>query len=1090
MSEQESKLPLLDDLPAPVDGDKFHHGVYASTLRDVLLSNRPGISVGLFGQWGYGKSTTVDQLEAALGGDATVVVFNAWKTRGDSLRKQLLLAILEKIDRDEADRYKEILGVPDVKKALERQEQARKKGTIKAFIEAVRDSWIDPVQKKTLQAIAIVATVLIVLMALLNWKLPNVYQIVESAILALAVSAVGISVAVLWKKYLTVIGVPEAMSESQVLQYPEHFRDAFERQIKRYCCEQKRRLVVVVDDLDRCEASSVVEALSAIRQFADQEKLLGKEAATKPGPGCQFLVPCDEQQVVLALEADGHYTKRNGDRYHNYETELLRKFFDVVIRMDQFLPDSLAAYAESEAKSIGLAPDAAREFIDLVNPVNPREVKKLLNSYRLARVTLARRQEQRLLPGNAGMPELERTLMVLVALREASPRAYDEVCKRPSLLHEYHDDEKKAQCPEALKAVSGILERAGRISQITAEYLIWGQYEPELMGRENGGAFALAFRRHDHDRFKELLTASNDDDRRALRTWILNRMGRESTVSRLRGDISMFVDYGHQGAAEQKFIAPCLDKTCNEHPSQINEVLDDFPRFDELRFVIEGTADGTKKAILDAVLANFLGDPDKRDRELGFLFSAIALLDDGGRKRFIQWLSKTAKDSKDADHDAFVQRVFNAAQPHKDQCVGIAPAVGVLLAQKQEWMDDPDEATKGAPEKWARSQLVTMLIGNDSRSAWSAIEAMFGPQGQLATPTQLHKPPPGAKPAWRAVGDLAKVIERDKATQLFIHARKWLTPQGETAGARVVLDAIAPVLPHIEPSDTQELGDYLAKLIWAKPGDLWLLDYIGKKPRGKEKVASWTSLADRTFQQLAGTMRSAAALNDPQKQILAKIGELGWEVADAADGLLGYKIQQLPPNGNTQQIEAWTSVLAPLLGESHGNSAEAVRNLLKNRQSISEALQAGADVLWAKDIDSDDATVIANMCVALGNQMSTHEPTLSRIMGAAGSGRIVEICVELLNDDLNWMKGRAALLAFVARHSSLADKAVQQKYQGKLKRMIISDDDSVVMQGMSALDHCSSIDQDVMKEVALRENSDNQQISELATSIKAKKILK
>jgi len=111
-------------------------------------------------------------------------------------------------------------------------------------------------------------------------------------------------------------------------------------------------------------------------------------------------------------------------------------------------------------------------------------------------------------------------------------------------------------------------------------------------------------------------------------------------------------------------------------------------------------------------------------------------------------------------------------------------------------------------------------------------------------------------------------------------------------------------------------------------------------------------------------------------------------------------------------------------------------------------------------------------------------------MGAAGSGRIVEICVELLNDDLNWMKGRAALLAFVARHSSLADKAVQQKYQGKLKRMIISDDDSVVMQGMSALDHCSSIDQDVMKEVALRENSDNQQISELATSIKAKKILK
>jgi len=1090
MSEQTDKLRLLDDLPAAIDGDKFHHSMYSNTLRDVLLSNRPGISVGLFGQWGYGKSTTVDQLEESLHDKATVVVFNAWKTRGDSLRKQLLLAILEKVDPAEAARYKEVLGIPDVKKALARQEKASTGGFLAGLLDAIRECWKDPTHKRVLQTVSVLVSILIIIMALLSWKLPTVYQVLESTILALAVSAVGISMALLWKKYLTVIGVPEATSESQLLQYPEHFRDAFERQIKRHCCEQKHRLVIVIDDLDRCEASAVVEALSAIRQFADQEMLLGKEAAQKPGPGCQFLVPCDERQVVLALEADGHYTKRNGDRYHNYETELLRKFFDVVIRMDQFLPDCLAAYAKSEAASIGLADAAAGEFIDLVNPINPREVKKLLNSYKLALVTLARRQEARLLPASADMPELERTLMVLTALRESSPRAYDDICKRPSLLHEYRDDEKKEQCPETLKDVSGIIERSGRISQITAEYLIYGQYEPELMGCENGGALALAFKRHNHDRFKELLGTSKADDRKVLQLWLLNKISCVSTVSRLRGDISMFVDYGHQGEIERDFVVPCIEKACNVHPGLIREVLDDFPRFDELRFVMDGVDNTTQKTILDEVLANFLQDPEKRNRELSFLLSSAQLLDEPAKKNFSRWLEKSAAETKDAEQDAFVQRVFGAAQPYKEQCNGLAPSVGIILAQKQMWTDDIDEAAKDQFDRWSRSQLVTILIGKDSAAAWKAITSIFNPQGQLATPIQIHVAPHGVKPAWRTAKELTKIINNDMASELFSYVKEWLSLQVETGAARIVLDTILPILPYLEPAELEEFSGYLAKFVWDKPENFeFLADYVGKKPRGKSKAESWTILSTKVFQHFSGQLRAINVLNDPQRLLLEKISALGWNVDTATDKLLESKIQQLPPNGNTQQIEVWADCFTPLLRTERQHSSAAIRNLLKNRQSIFRAIRVALVVLWEDGIKSEDATSIGNICVEKSNVLPKHEDVLSRVMVLTGSERVIEVCVEKLKDNSTWLQAQATLLEFVAKYSSVAAKDIQQKYQSKLKRLLVSDDVSAVLAGLTALNKCEAIEGSVKKEVTLKESSDNEQIAELAKSILAKAAL-
>src|SRR5438445_10774252 len=98
-----TKLVLLDDSPAGADGPgsvAFSHDLYADILRDVMLCNRPGICVGFFARWGQGKSTVINLLKSALSSKATVAAFNAYQARGDSVRRQMLLAILNQIDPD------------------------------------------------------------------------------------------------------------------------------------------------------------------------------------------------------------------------------------------------------------------------------------------------------------------------------------------------------------------------------------------------------------------------------------------------------------------------------------------------------------------------------------------------------------------------------------------------------------------------------------------------------------------------------------------------------------------------------------------------------------------------------------------------------------------------------------------------------------------------------------------------------------------------------------------------------------------------------------------------------------------------------
>jgi len=78
--------------------DSFHHKAYAETLVKLIESNKPPLSIGLFGPWGIGKSTILNIVCSLLENKNFICVyFNAWKFAGDSFRRQFLLNAIEKL---------------------------------------------------------------------------------------------------------------------------------------------------------------------------------------------------------------------------------------------------------------------------------------------------------------------------------------------------------------------------------------------------------------------------------------------------------------------------------------------------------------------------------------------------------------------------------------------------------------------------------------------------------------------------------------------------------------------------------------------------------------------------------------------------------------------------------------------------------------------------------------------------------------------------------------------------------------------------------------------------------------------------------
>ncbi len=370
-------IQLIDDVPCFSDEstssrtDAFHHSAIADVLKDIIDSNSAK-TIGLYGSWGIGKSSIVNMLKNKLDeARYCFTIFNAWKYSGDSFRREFLLEVAHSLLLDN-DKHDDV--IEELKRLNYAKTYERKAGvTITDFLKHIRGrsglvqmmTVFDVDSKGLLQqiifqpagAFAMLVTLICIIVSLVFFALFPDNAVVRS--ISLPVLVLGI-VKLMLPRVETIFAPKEIEVYDAKLIFPEQFYSEFISLIKTYASD--RKIVVVVDDLDRCDADTIKDILVTLKTFIGNSE-------------CSFIVPIDDQAVVSALIA-----RAGMDTKYGYEQ--LRKYFSITVRIPAIYPSDLYDFARTIAKECGVAPEVA--FIgSLGNCVDARKIKHFINMYKI-----------------------------------------------------------------------------------------------------------------------------------------------------------------------------------------------------------------------------------------------------------------------------------------------------------------------------------------------------------------------------------------------------------------------------------------------------------------------------------------------------------------------------------------------------------------------------------------------------------------------------------------------------------------------------------------------------------------------------------
>jgi hypothetical protein len=367
-SEADGSGPhFLGDQPCTdPDRIRFGHEVYVTALQNAVGACPTPFVIGLYGKWGTGKTTVLEGLRTALqkgpsrGRDFRVCLFDSWKySEETSFRRQFLVELNKQLS----------LGW-DLDSLLYRPKEEQKVD-VSALRRNLRTGFCTAAAVTLGLVLAYLA-----LRLLIGAQLASVLiAAAAGGILTIVMFLVGI--------VFDLIKMSTYRVTQPLIFAPEQFEEQFREMLRKAKITDDRRLVVLVDNLDRCPADAAVSALKTIKTFLEHE-------------GCIFLVACDEHALIR------HLTRERGDSddraADNEAKEFLRKFFQTTIEV-QPLDDDLRDFASDLVDEAGLQPEVAN-VLWAASPTDPRRILQFLNRLTLAlHVVKAREASGRLEPG-------------------------------------------------------------------------------------------------------------------------------------------------------------------------------------------------------------------------------------------------------------------------------------------------------------------------------------------------------------------------------------------------------------------------------------------------------------------------------------------------------------------------------------------------------------------------------------------------------------------------------------------------------------------------------------------------------------------
>jgi len=335
---------ILLDNPSANPGLRFQS--YASALKDIIELSEPQFSVGIFGGWGSGKTTLMRAIENQLNDKIVSVWFNAWRYEKE---EHLIIPLLDTL-RD----------------ALVTWAEAAESNP--AIDPTFRDKAIKAASTITKAARAIFA----------GLGVTAKFPLIEVSLDANKTVSE-------WRQ--SNMEADKKDAESPQSAYHASFK-ALQDSLTEFTQHGEQRVIVFIDDLDRCLPSNALQVLESMKLFFDLE-------------GFVFVVGLDQKVIEASINwnyrfPDSSTPSTAGPPISG--ADYIKKLFQVPFNLPSVSSSQLDDYLASVFPSAGERDEEQEGLLGLVRPhldtlvqgseVNPREVKRYINSYILQKMIL------------------------------------------------------------------------------------------------------------------------------------------------------------------------------------------------------------------------------------------------------------------------------------------------------------------------------------------------------------------------------------------------------------------------------------------------------------------------------------------------------------------------------------------------------------------------------------------------------------------------------------------------------------------------------------------------------------------------------
>jgi len=397
----EKKLFVSDEPIEELTKDAFGHKVFVETLYRCVRDCDCRINIGLFGKWGVGKTSIVRLLAKKLqenDKDIKVFLFDAWKYSHSSLHHELILGLNKKLGKLDQEKLES-----DIYNIREEEAVPNRKG----FKANLRSIWLQ-------FGGSIIIT--ISLYILLIWL--HITGVINSILFTSLVAPAIAPLAYQILKEIATSRVPMGKvivlpSKSNPEQLQRMFGEVVDSIVNN---KANNRLIIVVDNLDRCSGESAIEMFGAIKNLMEHEK-------------CVYLFPCDQDALINHLTSVRHYNDRDA-------REFLRKFFQTTLTMPSLISHDLEKFTRDLLSQLEI--EYGSQVLEVIISAfleDPRKIKQFLNNLTMQYLAAQEREkvgifESGEITNNKGY------LAKMLVIRQEFPSFYEEIDYREDVLEE------------------------------------------------------------------------------------------------------------------------------------------------------------------------------------------------------------------------------------------------------------------------------------------------------------------------------------------------------------------------------------------------------------------------------------------------------------------------------------------------------------------------------------------------------------------------------------------------------------------------------------------------------------------------------